>query len=464
MFERFRRLFQRKFVRDTLILQVSKLSITALGMMSWAIVPMALGPQDYGIWGLAQSFLSLVLILDLTSLVTSTSTLLGAAIGAKDEPQILDLLSLFLKVQWLKGLVFIGLMFIIGPVVAGMLYQQALPFSMALSLDYAALSGITQTGNPQIGLLAALLALTMLFDPAYEGVRLALQARRSMRQMAILQNLNQLVLTLSMVIAVLIRPEPLTLVYSRIAYAALMAVIAVLMYQRVRVDGAVDYPPLGAILRRAVTVRYSHWRFGMALALDKNISNLYPHLPFQFVGIFAGEAAAGYLQLAHKGILQAGIFTSAIFENMQAAIPLWVGQGDYQRLSQNFMRVVGVLTLGSFIFYGGLALTAPLLLPPLFGEQWTPVLPVLSALVVYGIITTIGGVFGPLYRAFNLMRAMIIIKLFALGVMILTGFWLVPQWGALGGAWMMNIVFLLSVGLTMIVVLRQLRYYVRHQS
>lgn len=463
MFERFRSIFQHKFVRDTLILQVSKLSITALGMVTWAIVPVAMGPQAYGVWALAQSFLALILTLDLTALSASTSTLLGAAIGAKDKGQILDLLSLFLKVQWLKGLAFIGLMFLIGPFLAGLLYQSPVAFSVRHSLDYAALSGLRTVGDPQIGVLAALLALTMLFDPAYEGVALALQARRSMRQLAILQNVNQIVLTISMIIAVMLRPEPLTLVYSRIAYSLVMALIAITVYQRVRLNEEINYPAIRRILRRAFSVRYHHWRFGLSIALDKNIANYYQHLPFQFVGIFAGEVAAGYLQLAHRGIVQAGVFTSAIFDNMQAAVPQWVGRGDYVRLSQNFLRVVAVLSLGGLLFYGSLALAAPLLFVPIFGEQWIPVLPLLTTLVIYGIVTTVGGIFGPLYRAFHLMRAMIIIKLLSLGVMLLAGLWLVPRWGALGGAWMMNIVFLLSVTLTMIVVLRQLRYYVRHQ-
>lgn len=462
--ERIRAFLQRKFVRDTLILQVSKLSITALGMITWAVVPVALGPQAYGVWALAQSFLALVMTLDLTALSASTSTLLGTAIGAKNTNQILDLLSLFLKIQWIKGLVFIGLMFLIGPFLASLLYQNPVAFSAQYGFDYAALTGLHMEGDPQIGVLAALLALTMLFDPAYECVALALQARRSMRQLAILQNVNQIILTLSMIIAVIIRPDPLSLVYSRIAYSLIMALIAIGVYQRVRLSDAVDYPAIGPVLRRALSVRYAHWRFGLAIAIDKNISNLYPPLIFQFVGIMAGEVAAGYLQLAHRGILQAGVFTSAIFDNMQAAIPQWVGQGDYARLSQNFLRVIAVLTLGGLVFYGGLALTAPLLLVPIFGEQWTPVLPLLTALVVYGIVTTVGGVFGPLYRAFNLMRTMIIIKLVSLAVMLLAGQVLVPQWGALGGAWMMNIVFLLSVGLTMIVVLRHMRYYVRHHS
>jgi O-antigen/teichoic acid export membrane protein len=204
-----------------------------------------------------------------------------------------------------------------------------------------------------------------------------------------------------------------------------------------------------AVLRRALSVSYRpYWRYGLESALDKNIATLFIHIPLQLVGILAGPAAASYIQLGLRGIQRTSFFTSAVFENIQAVVPQAVGRRDYQRLWANFTRVVAVLGLAGLVFYGLVILIAPLLLVPIFGEEWEPILPLLPAFAIYGLATTVGGVFGPLYRAFDLMREALSTKIITLLVMIPVGTWLIQQSGALGGVWMLNGLFVLSVLLT----------------
>jgi O-antigen/teichoic acid export membrane protein len=330
----------------------------------------------------------------------------------------------------------------------------------ALLLVGPQLTALLYTGTPdpaRIGLLAGLLAFSLLFDPLYNLVLIALQSRRQMRALAIMQNLNQLVLTVCLAGAALIDPEPETMVAGRLLYSALTFALAVAAYLHLRDDHAVPYPPPGAVLRRAVTVSYRpYWRFGLLTAVDKNLARLMLQIPLQLTGIHAGVAAAGHLQLALRGIQQAGLLTSAVFDNLAAVVPAAVGRGDYARLWRNFRRVLLVLAIGALLFYGAVALLAPLLIVPVFGAEWEPALPLIAILALFGMMTTIGGVFGPLYRAFDQMRAAVLAKIAGL-LPLLAGPALIAIEGAAGGAWLMSAGLLISVTLTAAFTLPELR-------
>ncbi len=428
-----------KFVHDTFILQISKVGVMILGLGAWIYVPVRLGPAEYGLFALAQSFLGIWQTLNLTGIKTSTATLLPAAVGKADPDEIRDLLAIYIKVSLVWAVLSLTVLMFLGSTVAARLYKEPVPLAAANALAYPTLAGWITTGNGQVGSLAALLALILLFDPFYNLILTAFRSRRAMRLMGILQNLNQLALTISLVGAALLHPTAEGQVIGRLVYSVVTLGIALGLYQRTRQQHVVPYPTVLTVLRRVPGISYRpYWRFGLENALDKNIANLYTYLPLQLVGILAGPTAASYIQLALRGINKAGFLTSAVFENMQAVVPQAIGRGDYQRLWHNFMRVQGVVALGSVVFFGFVIVMSPLLLVPIFGEEWIPVLPLLPAFALYGVVTNVGGNFGPLYRALDLTQAAVLSKIAALVVMLPAGIWLINALGALGGVWMIN--------------------------
>lgn len=450
---RVRQLFRSKFVQDTLILQIGKIAVTLLGLISTLLVTRLMGPHFYGTYALSDSFYNIWKTLDLTGVTASTSTRLGIAIGAGDEREIENLMAFYVQITMITTFGLALLLALFGSSVAQSLH-----------------------GDANIGTLAALLALTGPGDAFYGLVVIALQSRRSFRALALLQNANQFVLTASMIAAVLINPTPLSLVLARLFYSYTTMIIALIAYTSLRKQGEV-LPPLRSIIARAPRLSpRPYLRFGFANALDKNVSNLYVEIPRQIIGILGGERAVGYVSLALRGLAQVSVLTSAVFENMQAVVPQLVGRGDYTRLWRNFMRVLGVLALVGLVFYGLLALLAPSVVAPVFGDEWTPVIPVLLPLTLYGAITTVGGIFGPLYRAFGLMRAALGVKLLALALILPLGFVLMTNvslnsepfvgWShfngaatsvAVVGAWTINLLFVLSIVLTMAITLPMLR-------
>ncbi|MCC6804561.1 MAG: oligosaccharide flippase family protein, partial [Anaerolineae bacterium] len=461
MIARLRQLFSRKFVQDTLVLQAGKIGMVGLSLISSVLVWRLMGPGPFGDFALAQSFLIIWQTFDFTGIGTSTGIRLALAIGARDESAILDLMAFYVKLSIAINLGIFVLIALLGGVVAGLLYS----------------------GSSGIGGLALGLAFAAVADGLYALVSIALQSRRSMRTLALMQNANQLALTVLLISAVLISPTPESLVIARIVHSYATLLLALIVYERRRADGPVGYPALRIVFQRARTVSpRQYWRFGVANAIDKNLAQLFIQLPIQLVGVFAGARAVGYLQLALSGITQASVFTSAIFENMQAVVPQAVGRRDYTGLRRNFTRVLLVLAVGGILFYGALALFSPFVIPPLLGAQWLPAIPPLVALAFYGAVNTVGGNFGPLYRAFGQMRGIILIKVLGLALVlpfgiilfqemasstfVLDHFWSVTRFipaalvnggtGALYGALLIDAVFLVTVLLTALVTLPEL--------
>jgi O-antigen/teichoic acid export membrane protein len=117
-------------------------------------------------------------------------------------------------------------------------------------------------------------------------------------------------------------------------------------------------------------------------------------------------------------------------------------------------RVLLALLLGSLVVYGALALLAPFIIPPLLGEDWRNIVPVLSVAALFGAISTVTGVFGPLYRALNRVWSAIFIKFLIIGVVIGMGYLFLHDLvlmtsginalnttAAVGGAWMVNTLY-----------------------
>lgn len=462
--DRIRTFLSRKFVHDTLILQIGKVGVTAFTFLSALLVARLMGTAEYGIWALAQSVLSIAITFNLTGLNTSVNTQLPMAVGAKNESEILNLLAVYLKVAlvWGGGL------------------------TIALLLMAPPLTGLAYNGDTHIGWLAALLSLTVVPDMLYGLITTSLQSQRAMQRLVIVTNLNQLVLLICTLVALLLSPTALSMVISRITYSVSTCLMAVWFYERYRGDYAIPYPPVEKVVRhigRAAARPYLG--FGFLNAVDKNLAGLYTEIPLQLVGIFAGKTAAGYLELGFKALSIPAIFASALFDNIQVVVPQAIGRRDFVRLQRNFLKVLTALGFGAAAFYALFVVVVPIFVPLLFSERWLPAVPVVTALAVYGVVLAVGGIFGPLYRGLSLMRPIIVIKALTLiavlipGILILqqaTAFktvWAVvsshlfidpqQQMGAVIGAWMVNALMFISAALSAAVSLPTLRRKAREQ-
>ncbi len=453
MTARLQQLLRRKFVQDTLVLQIGSIIRVGLNFVSSVLIARLMGPASYGEWALTASFFAIWQSFNLTGIGPSTLTRLSAAVGARDNGEALNLLAFYVRVMLMWALPCIAFMTLVGIPLASRLYTQ----------EFALFGGVTiAQPDSRIGIMAALYAWVLLPDGFYNMIVIALQSRREMRLVALLMDANALILAICVVGALVISPTLAGMVAGRLAYSFVSMLLALWLYARVRPGGQFPLPPMGAILAHARRVALRpYWRFGVVIALDRNVANLFIQLPVQLVGIFAGTEAAGYLQLALRAVQLPNNLTSALFDNLQAVVPQAVGRGDYARLWRSFNRVLLILIGGSAIFYAVTALLVlalgDVIVPLVYGADWLPALPLLAVIMVFGAVTTVGGIFGPLYRALEQVRGALLLKLLVLVVGLLPGVWLVSEWGALGGAWLINGLFAASVFLTGLLTLPALR-------
>ncbi len=455
----FRRFLQRKFVRDTLALQVSKLISVGISFVSSVLIARLMGPGAYGEWALVASFVAIWQSFNLTGIGPSTVTRLSAAVGANNADEALNLMAFYIKIAAMWAAICFALLLLLGTPLASWLYSHEVTL-----LSTPRLPVMFKIPEPRIGTLAAIYTLVLLPDAIYNLVVIALQSRRSMRIAAVLENINLVLLAGCVVAALIASPTAPGMLAGRLIYSYTTMFLSLWLYRRERTKGILPYPAFTTILARARTIALRpYWRFGFAIALDRNIANFFMQIPMQIVGIFAGKEAAGYLQLALKAMQLPNTLTSAIFDNMQTVVPQAIGRRDYANLWRNFNRVIGALTIGAIGFYGLLVILVMAIGEPIaafiYGNSWLPAVPLLPVIAVYGAVTTVGGVFGPLYRALGLMRSAIIVKIAALIWGTAAGVILVQQMGALGGAWMVSITFAISIVFTAIVTLPVLRQH-----
>ncbi len=435
MIERVGGVLRRKFVRDTLTLQIGKVGVLALGILASVVIPVRLGTVNYGLWQLALSLYGIWQTLNITGMLPSAQTRLAEAVGAEDDDALLETLAVFVRVL--------------------LIYCTFSTVSLMLA---APLLARLYDAGAIIPTLAVLLTLTQPTELFYHLLMITFSSRRQMRHVAIMQNINQAVLVGTGVVAVWLSPTPYAIMTARLVYSLVTFVMIVTVYQRTLDHATVTYPPLGAVLRRVPGASVAdYWRFGVTTALDKNVANLYTQIPVQMAGVLLGTSAAGLVGFALNVMRQQAFFTSAVMDNMQAVVPQAVGREDYARLWSNFSQVLLVLLVGGIGFYGVFALAAPLVVQWLFPPEWAGSVPLLRVLAVFGAVTTVGGVFGPLYRAFDFVRGALVIKVVALVVMVPVGMWLMQSLGAVGSAWMISLLFMLTVSLTAWMTLPELR-------
>lgn len=462
LIQRAQAVLRHKFVQDVIALQIGRFGAVGAGLLSTLVVTRVVGPAGYGIYGLANSIFSLFGLLNLSGAGQSTATKLPKAIAVGDASTALDVMAYHMQASLLLTGTIALVMLLLAP-----------PYAAA-----------TQ-GDAYIGWLAAVLAFTGPMDATVSLVTASLQSKRQMRALASLQTGSQVILSIAMISFVLISPTPEALIGARLTHSLAALAVSAILYSRLRKQGEITLPGLRTVLARALTVSpRPFWRFGVANAFDRNLANMMTQLPLQFVGMIGGPQAAGYLGLGLRGYAQVAVFTSALFDAMQAVIPRAVAKGEYGRLWGALWQAALALAGGSLLIYGAMALLAPAIIPALFGSEWIPAIPAIIVLAYYGGLTTVGGIFGPVYRALGFMRTAISAKLLAmaltlpLGYLLLLGYARPPleafggldallpvsllgmsqaSAAAAAGGLIVNVIYTISVGITATAALREVR-------
>lgn len=443
---------ESKFVRDTLTLQVGKMGLLVINVVTLVVVARGLGPAEYGAYQLVLTMFGLLMTFNLTGLGPSTITRLAEAIGAGDRRLARDLIGFYVQLSLVVAVVAWVVVMLFGATLAERWYS-----------------------NPLIGQMLRVYIHVLFLLPLYHLALFTLQSTRAMRSYTLLENATSFIEAGLKIGGVLLfigatRPDnqigqgAAYLITAHVLAALFNAALGLVLYQREQRRRSDVLPRLAEVL--AVVPRNSprpYWQFGFSLALDKNLSSLFILLPVQFVGMWHGEAAAGFLRLGLSAFTYPALLFKGVLTNLETRLPAAVGQGDYAALQDNFRRVLRLIVPLAVGVFGVFALFAPVLVP-ILGDEYIPAIPVIRVLGIYGIVTGIGGNFGPLYRTLRLVRPMLLLKVIAVVLVTGPGLWLITTYQAVGGAWAINLVYAISVGLTVVLVLAHVRRLAHNQQ
>jgi PST family polysaccharide transporter len=148
------------------------------------------------------------------------------------------------------------------------------------------------------------------------------------------------------------------------------------------------------------------------------------------VGRYLGAAALGYYSLAH-GLMMYPLYNIA-WALVQVLFPAFSRmQDDGARFGRAYLRTVAVISTLSFPLMLGMLITSDLLVLVCFGDQWTPMAPILAILAPAGMVqsasTTANIVFMAKGRTDWMLRLVVVEA-----VLAVTAYAVGLHWGMLG--------------------------------
>lgn len=117
-----------------------------------------------------------------------------------------------------------------------------------------------------------------------------------------------------------------------------------------------------------------------------------------FVGWFLGATALGFYQLAYRlartpATEVTRVISSTMFPTYSKL------QGDQPAIRAAYFRVLQFTSFLTFPMSVGIMITAPSFVAGFLGTEWSPMVPVLQVLTLWGLLLSVGANVGPLYRA-----------------------------------------------------------------
>jgi O-antigen/teichoic acid export membrane protein len=164
------------------------------------------------------------------------------------------------------------------------------------------------------------------------------------------------------------------------------------------VAGAVNSGSLFVLGMRRWPVRFafrpkevrSHLRFGAYQLGNANIGYLTSNIDNFLIGRLLGAEALGLYSVALRLTQLPRRYINPVISKV--AFPVFAQrQNDHPRLAQTLLSLQRSLSYVNLPLIVGLMLTAPLVVPVLYGDKWTNAAPLVQVLCIVAVIGAIGG-------------------------------------------------------------------------
>lgn len=150
-----------------------------------------------------------------------------------------------------------------------------------------------------------------------------------------------------------------------------------------------------------------------------------------FVGKFLGVIMLGFYQMAYKiSNIPATEITHMI---SQVTFPAYSKlQDEMPKLREAYLKVLQITAFLSFPISGLIFVLAPDFTRIFLGEKWMPMVPAMKALVLWGLIRSIGGTTGPIFQAIGRPEKITKYLLVQLVMLIILIYPTTMYWGIFG--------------------------------
>ncbi len=139
-------------------------------------------------------------------------------------------------------------------------------------------------------------------------------------------------------------------------------------------------------------------KFGGAVSAESLLSWTVNTIDDVLVGKWLGGAALGFYSLGFRiGIAPAKYVSSSL---IRVAFPAFsMLQDNKDAVRDAFLKAVKNISIVTFPLGVGIAVTASLFVPVLFGDKWIQAVPVIQLISLYGIFMSIGSILPQIYKA-----------------------------------------------------------------
>jgi len=225
------------------------------------------------------------------------------------------------------------------------------------------------------------------------------------------------------------------------AKAIIFGMITMLAMQAVL--ASVSAPPARPVPHRGMMRRLLG--FGASAGTASVIYTAYQNIDYMIIGARLGQVELGYYWRAFTlGVEYQGKVSRIM---LQLAFPIYSRMDDLDAVRRMRARIVRVHASVLFPLLMLLAATAPLLIPLLYGDRWSPAVVPTQILAFGGLAAVVGTGGGPLMLAVGKPRWLLVINLVALSFFSVVVYFAAP----LGVVWVALSVAAYQVSITLAV-------------
>lgn len=406
------RLRDNRFVGAVATLQIGSLLVSAVSFGASVVLARALGASDFGLLALVVTTGTTVgLLRRLGQDYAATSRAAeGYAVG--DVQRVRD------------ALVFYVWMSVVTSIVV-------LPIGVALSPTI----GVLVSGEPRLGELLPLYFVQGFWAVVAGLSVVALQSTRRVGALVRFETPLAVLATTLPVFFVLVGLGLVGALGGQIVASLIGLVVGLATYRRLaRVDALLPHPRelLWGVIRPGIAL-WRETRFGLSIALDKNLVSLSILIPFLLLGALAAESDVGQLRVAVAYMAIPAVLLAPVSRLLMVDIPR-LRSTDPAAVRPFFLRVTTLGLLASSLLAIPFALAAVWVVPWFYGDEFRGAPMLTFALLLDAATLGAGIAAGPVFRAYDRTDLPIVASVVLLLFGLPSTYLAIGAWGPIGAA------------------------------